>query len=173
MEFVLGDLRLQATNYRGGPWLGETKGRAIFGRGGWRKPLPEKFYAAGPRLSTVLGDAARECGETLQLGPDRVVGKFFVREAMPAQRAIASLCPAWWVDLAGVTHTEARIGRAITSRFDVQAYDAARGVMRIGTAVLADWQPANTFASEQAPGHEIECVVHHLTAGGIVTEVFW
>lgn len=175
VRFIVGDLRLLATPYRqGSAWLGSTKGRAIFGHGGWRKPLPPKFYAANPKASTVLGDAARECGERLAPLTDRVLGRFFTREGdAPAQRVLATLFPRWWMDLEATTHTTPRVGTLVAERFDVQSYDSGRGRMSIATEKLSEWLPWNRFESPQAPGRTIACVIHHLNAGSIRTEVLW
>lgn len=51
----------------GGAYNGRAAYRLVAGAGGVNKALPKKGYTdtAGVRLATVLGDAAREAGETL------------------------------------------------------------------------------------------------------------
>ncbi len=95
-------------------------GRAAYhivgGAGGWGKALPARAYQddGGVRLRTVLGDAAREVGETIADVPNTFLGPHYARPAARAYELLNLLAPKnWYVDFAGVT----RIGQRPTSAY--------------------------------------------------------
>jgi hypothetical protein len=108
--------------------------------------LPAKpAYAndAGVKLSTVIGDAARECGETLGAIPTGTAGPHFVRAEGPAVRVLHELAErAWYVDEAGVT----QFGRRPKVTYSggatrVTPVDLSRGTVDLAPTTIADLLP--------------------------------
>lgn len=117
---------------------------------GWGRDVPSKAYSnpAGVPLSMVLRDVAREAGESVSLGTDRMVGLFYVRQKGPATRVLEQLGGAsWYVDGSGVTQVRDRVPSAITSAATVQDYMGGMGWLTVATEDLASWLPAATFSS--------------------------
>jgi hypothetical protein len=106
VEFKIADLALTGTWLSGKPWLGRTSVRVVGGAGGWSRRCASKSYAsaAGVRLETVIGDAARDAGETVAGVPTGIVGQAWTREAGAPSIVLHQLCPrAWYVSEDGVT----------------------------------------------------------------------
>lgn len=149
---AIGDLSVSGTVIRQAGFNGDRSARIVGGRGGWRTELPAKGYshAAGVKLSTIVGDAARECGETIVVTSDRTIGSHWARERAKAERVIHFLLDGqWWVDDDGVTQTKARDASIISAPFTVINYVGSRGLFEIATDSVASWQPGRTFT---APG---------------------
>jgi hypothetical protein len=176
LVLTLAGLKLSCAPYRTPiSFQGTTRVRLIGGAGGWRKLLMPKGYkvATGVRLSLVLGDAARECGEKMVVATDRVLGLHYARDRAPACRLLNRWVPAdWWIDIDGTTRTAPRASSAIVSPFSLSSYDGARGVAMIATEIPGDFMPGRTFR----PGNmsatlTIDSVTHFLSKDALRSEV--
>lgn len=152
-----------------------TQARLVGGKNGWRNTVAARAYksAIGVKLSTVLGDAAKECGETISIGTDRALGTHYIRERSPASRHLNSLTGgAWWMALDGTTTLGARPSGTITSPFSLLSYDGARGVAIVATERPGDFVPARTFKPSTLDATlTVLGVVHTLSKGKLRTEV--
>ena len=152
VTLTLGTLSLVGSIFRQADWAGALRLRLIGGHGGWLKTLPPSGYnlITGVQLSTVLGDAARDVGETVKLASDRSLGNFYTREEAPAERLLNRLSSTWYVRPDGSTYVGDRASGEIVSQFDVLSYDGGRGSALVGvTDAYADWTPGRTFRSAQ------------------------
>lgn len=150
----IGALVLRGTAYRTAPFTASRRARLIAGGGGWRRVLPKRAYysAGGLPLSMVLGDAARESGESVSLETDSIVGDHLTRPSGPGGRLLRERVPLWWIEPSGVTRiASARPSGAITSDFQVVHWDPARGWAQIATESVQDWMPGNSFVTPAMP----------------------
>lgn len=159
---TVGALSQKGTMLRGGVFGGDRSLRVIGGYGGWRKVLPPRGYqlSAGVMLSTVIGDAARECGEQIAGLADVAIGSGYARRGGKASAVLRRLIGGqWWIDPAGVTQLSARSTAPILTPFTVESYHPARGLFVIATESPAEWTPSRTFDSKIVPGpHTISSV---------------
>lgn len=148
---VVANLSLQGTVYRAADFSGSRSARIVGGYGGWKNPVTARAYqnAGGVPLAMVLGDAASEVGEKINVVGGGTVGTDFVREAAPAERVLRQLAgPLWFVDPSGVTQVGAqRSTNAITSNFEITERSGAKGRFSIATEDLASWMPGRTLMS--------------------------
>ncbi len=148
---AVGGLSLTGTVYRGGSYQGAGAYRMVGGADGWRVDIPTRAYQNGVRLSSVLGDAARACGETVEVETDRTVGTFYVRPMGPASRSLTAFAPrAWYVDTDGVTQVATRDGSAVGSTYDVTGWAPDKGRAVLATETPADMMPGRVVTV--APG---------------------
>lgn len=173
---TIGDLVLTAHVYRMATFAGSRSALALGGFGGWLRELPPRAYrsASGVLLSIVLGDAAREVGESIVVANDVSLGTQFTRERMQAGKLLRQLAgPDWWVANDGVTHVGPRPSGAISSPFTAISYSASKGRVEIATENLADWMPGRSFTAPTMPtARTIQSVIHTLTNEGTTrTEV--
>lgn len=165
---LVGNLSLVVTVVRSATFGGSRSARVVGGAGGWRRTLPARAYRnpGGLRLSTVLGDAARETGETLALAADSTIGTSYVRETAPASRLLRLLGGSlWWIDVAGVTRLAARATPTIASTFVVSHRSGAEGRVVVATEDLASWQPGARFSSPVVPDVQTISSVSHRFGG--------
>lgn len=145
---VLNDLTLQGTVLSGGASLGRSDFRVVGGAGGWGKLLPKKSYAndAGVKLAAVVGDAAREAGETFDAtstSSSARLGPAWTRPADLACRVLEQVAPsAWYVGQDGIT----RLGRRAATAYDgkaarVSPIDRARRRLVLAADLLAPLVP--------------------------------
>lgn len=162
VTIAVGALSQKGTLLRGGVFGGDRSVRVVGGYAGWRKVLPPRGYqlSAGVMLSTVLGDAARECGEQIAGLADVAIGPGYARRAGKASAVLRRLIGGqWWIDPAGITQLSARSTAPILTPFTVESYHPARGMFVIASESPADWTPARTFDSKIVPGpHTISSV---------------
>lgn len=147
VEVVVGSLTLTGTiapAFSGVFQLG-ARYRVLGGAGGWSKPVDARHYHndAGIKLSTVLGDLAREVGETIsvQSAADVVIGVDFVRERAPARRTLEALLSAdasWWVRYDGITEVGARAVVDVGAGVEILDYDPRT---RLATLSADDFAP--------------------------------
>jgi hypothetical protein len=149
---------MAGTIISGGAVNGRAAYRVVAGAGGWAKALPSKAYQddGGVRLRTVLGDAAREVGETLADVPADLLGPHFARPAAPAYELLNLLAPQnWYTDFAGVTH----IGRRPTTEYTGNAprvrVDPLMPVVDLAIDSLAGLVPGVTVDGS-APAADVE-----------------
>jgi hypothetical protein len=129
--------------------------------------LPARAYRSdlGVRLSTVLGDVARETGETIVQSDDPIIGTAFTRQSAPASRVFGMLgaaIPSWYVDTAGITQVGLRATSTIASGFDVIDADPKLGLATIATEHPEDLIPGRRILVGLAAPLEIATVIHHL-----------
>ena len=148
VTFVIADLTLQGTILSGGPGTGRSFFRLVAGAAGWGKPLPKRAYTndAGVKLSTVLGDAASECGETLDtstVDSAARLGPYWTRPADLACRLLEQLVPnAWYIGEDGKTRLGARPASALTAQAArVTQLDLARGTVTLASETIAGILP--------------------------------
>ena len=153
--FVLGPMTMVCAVTRQGVLAGSRGAGLVGGYGGWRQTVGPLGYAnaAGVRLATVLGDVARECGETVTgFDTSATVGLHYTRPSAQAVRVLRDVGGAlWWVGLDGVTYLSARATGPITSPFAVESRDGANGRLRVSTEAPQDWMPGRTFAGPTFP----------------------
>lgn len=150
VTLAIGSLSLKGKVFRSAVYAGGYRARIVGGAGGWRTTLTPKGYSqvAGVKLSTVLADAARETGESISIGSDRVIGTAYVRERAKGERVLKLLTNGiWYVDTAGVTQIRDRTSTPIVSAFTLVKRDGARGRFEIATEFYQDWTPGRTFTS--------------------------
>lgn len=169
---TLGDLVLNGYEFRSTDYAGQFLARLAGGAGGWGKQVAPRAYQspAGIRLSLVLGDVAREVGESVVVdsAADVLFGSYYIREAGPASRVLRQLAGGvWWVAPDGTTHVGARDTSAIASHFDVIKYDGSRGLVEVATETLVDWMPGRTFTAPTLPSSlVVGSVTHTVTNEG-------
>jgi hypothetical protein len=113
VRLALGTLELQGAIVTGGPYTGTGEYLVMGGAGKWGTELPSKTYGYNEqnlvRLSTVLNDAARECGESISGIVERDVGPAFMRPKQRAAMVLEQLLGnGWYVDDAGATQATTR-----------------------------------------------------------------
>lgn len=156
-SLAIGNLTLSGVAFRTASFAGSRSARWVGGRAGWRKVIKARGYAhdAGVKLSTVLGDAARDCGETLSLAVDKVIGTAYAREKEVAERTLHFLAHRnWWIDPAGVTIVGPRPSGLITSAFTVVSWSGGRGRFEIATEDVASWMPGRKFSAPTVTGEQ-------------------
>lgn len=154
VTLVVSDLTLIGTVVRDGAFTGDRRARIVGGGGGWGKTIPAKGYShvVGIKASTILGDAAREAGESISLENDRTLGLLYAREEAPAERTLNLIVgDTWWIDEAGVTQTKARASTAVVAPFTLVSRNAANDEYQISTESIAGWLPGRTFSSPTVP----------------------
>lgn len=153
---TMGKLRLKGAAFRQAAFGGARSARLVGGTAGWRKTIKYRSYSheAGVRLSSVIGDAARDAGERVVIASDKVVGTFYVRERAKAERVLHALTDGeWFVDADGVTQVGVtRSSAPITSAFTVVTWLGGRGRFEIATDHLEDWTPGRTFTAPTVTG---------------------
>lgn len=154
VTLVIGDLTVRGTVTRQALFAGSVRARVVGGAAGWRNVVPARGYAhdAGVKLSSVLADAARDCGESINVATDRVLGANYAREAGKAENLLAlELDDEWWMDANGTTQTGPRASTPIVTPFNVIKRHGARGQIEIATEAISSWQPGRTFSSLTIP----------------------
>lgn len=152
---VLGDLTLQGAIVRQAPFGGRRACRLVAGAGGWRSTIPKRQYAfaGGVKLSTILGDAATECGEKLGSLTDTIVGTGYVRPEREASFVLRALAgPFWYVDPNGLTQIQAWPTKTVTAPFTVIEDDGGRGAIEIATEAYASFLPGAVFSAPTLTG---------------------
>jgi hypothetical protein len=155
VTLTIGNLSLAGHIYRQSVFGGLRKCRLVAGFGGWRKDVPIKSYAmnGGIQLSLVLGDAAQECGEKVNVPDDQTIGVKYVREGGPASKVLRQLAgPDWYVDPKGVTQIAAWPATQVQSSFTIESQSGGPGLSVIATEDYASWLPGTTFTSPFYPG---------------------
>lgn len=165
------------------PWFPPTSYQArtsiklIAGFGGWKMPLKDKGYVStgGVRLATVLGDAAKEVGEQIQIATDRSLGQIYSRERnTPASTHLNYLLyHNWRIDPDGVTRDGQRPTSKVLSSFTIQDFDGAKRSATIATENPEDITPGRTLTNVTMGGATwtINGVTHTISQGAVRTEV--
>jgi hypothetical protein len=150
VTLVVADLTVQCTVLSGGPAGDASRSyfRVVAGAGGWGKSIPKRSYAndAGVKLTTVLGDAAGEVGETIDtttVDPTARLGPYWTRPAGPACRLLEVFSPnAWYIGEDGKT----RLGARPATKLAAQAartseLDLARGTLTLASPTISGILP--------------------------------
>lgn len=166
---VLDDVTFKGTVITGG--TNETRARHIIagGAGGWGKTVPAKPYAndAGVKYSTILGDVARECGETMGTIPSGTAGPAFVRAEGPASRVLDEFFPkGWYVDENGVTQIGKRATATYTGAAARTRVDAALGTIELAPTGIATLRPGAVVDGVEAVD------VEHVLDGTLRTTIW-
>lgn len=148
----IGDFSQAMTVEKTGPYGGSRGVFLVAGANGWKRTIRRQFYSnsQGVKLASVLGDAAKLCGETVSLGSDfaaRVVGEFWARAEAPASHTLdRTVGQSWWINPLGVTQIGDRPASVIEVDFDpVAPIRPELGVYTIATEDLLPWVPGATF----------------------------
>ena len=170
VELVVADMTFRGAILSGGPWIGRSRYRVVAGAGGWGRDLPAKEYRTdlGVKLSTVLGDAAREAGETIEGVAATSVGQAYERLAGPASQCLQLLAPqAWYVGTDGVTRLGSRPQVAYAGTASRGKVDLAAGRVELMADAIADIVPGVVVE-----GVEAVDVVHELRESKLRTTVY-
>lgn len=155
VQVAIGNLIAKGFVLRSAEFAGSRQVRLAGGMGGWRKTIPERSYslAGGVPLTMVLTDAAKECGETIQLASPTLLAPDFVREKATGANLLRNYAgPLWWMELDGTTRVaDDRAHNAIISQFDAIERAGGKGMFDVATESPVDWLPGNTFASLTIP----------------------
>jgi hypothetical protein len=141
---TIGGLSHACAVYSGGVAEGKSRYRLVAGAGGWGLLLPGPDGQgaaynddAGVKLSSVLTDAAKECGETLGTLPTTRLGPHFARPVMYAYELLNYLAPrGWYIDAAGVTQIGARPPGTYVGDATAVRVDHAVGVVELALDAL-------------------------------------
>lgn len=159
-SLVLGDLTMAGAVMRHGVAFGRHYVRLVGGAGGWRNSVAPRHYqhSFGVTKSMVIGDAAREVGETANVPDDSPLGNDYVRAApggipLRASDVLRTFAPAWYVDARGVTQCASWPSSSIASPFQVLEHDPGVGRLAIATEKYSDWMPGRTFAPQFSDGN--------------------
>ncbi len=171
---TLGPISMNVTTITIGAFSGSTRARVVGGAGGWRKTIGPKSYQhnVGVRKSTVIGDAARECGETVVVDADGSIGAAFVRQSAPAARVLEQVGDPWWVRPDGVTEVGVRSADEIKSSFDVISSQLAIGQLFVATDIVQDWTPGRRFQTPTIAMRTLSSVIHHIEKNRVRTEAW-
>lgn len=172
VTLVIGDLTLRGTILSGGPQTGRASFRIVAGAGGWGRKIGPKNYAtdAGVKVATVLGDAAREVGETLApISPSQKTGTSWTRDEGAASKQLELLAPqAWYVDEAGVTRLGARPRSELVGQVTrITPVDQARQRLTLAADKIAPILPGLVV-----DGLTVVDVLHELTPEGLRSTVW-
>jgi len=154
-QLVMGDLALQGHLRRQAVYGGARHARLVAGTGGWPQMLAARQYklSSGVMRGMVLRDAAREVGESVEIGSDSSVGSVWTREAGPAERTLRALAGSdWHTDSGGTVRIEPWPSTAINVPFDVVEHHPASGRITLATEHYAAWMPGTTFRSPFVDG---------------------
>lgn len=171
LKFVYQNFSATCAALRSLNFAGERGLRLIAGAGGWRKTIgPRQYQGQQVALSTVVKDAAIDCGElTPVVTPDQTFTAY-IRAQGPAIRVL-DYVPNWWADFDGRVQSAPRVTTPITSDFVLLDVDRAAGKYTIATDNLQDWTPGRTFATGQISGTVVR-VYHEFTNTQVRTYVF-
>jgi hypothetical protein len=171
--FKLSDLTLRGTILSGGAGIGRSRYRIVAGAGGWGLPLKKENYQndAGVKLATVLGDAARLAGETIEAIDQKLtVGPGWNRiEDEPASRVLERTVPgAWYVDEDGTT----RLGERAASTLPAGVTRVTPIDYRLRKVELASDSIAKILPGVMIDDLRAVDVKHEMKDGGLRTTVW-
>ena len=151
---VIGNLTLTGTAIRTAPYAGAREWRGVAGYAGWRKLLTQKSYGnTNVMLSMVLGDAASELGEKVNVQNDVALGTGWnVLGTQTGGELLYQCAGNWYVDASGVTQIGSRPSAQIATPFQVIDDRSGYGLFDIATEDYASWQPGATFTAPTVTG---------------------
>lgn len=147
---TMGSLTLTGAVVRGSSYRGRSRYR-IAGGAEWRQRIPRRAYRAdaGVRRSTVLGDAARECGARLAPGaPEAILGTAWVRPEGPASdaRDRALLGASWYIDGIGTLVVGERPAGDVRANYVIERLDHGQRIAVIASSAPEAFVPGLTLA---------------------------
>lgn len=148
-SLVLGNLALHGTIVRQAAFAGSRNALLVGGAGGWRRNIGKQQYQndGGVSLSTILGDAAREVGESVNV-PNDVSLPGYVRRAGPASTLLRELAGTdYHVDPGGVTQIAPWASSTVRSQYDVIEHAGGTGVVEVATEDYAAHLPGSVLQS--------------------------
>jgi hypothetical protein len=173
VQIVIGNLTLQGHVYRSEIYGGQVRARLVAGAGGWRTVIDSQGYGSstGVNLSLVVGDAARACGETVNVAADANIGNAYTRADAVAsdvlwQMLTQGFIPAWRVDPRGVTQLTAWPSTSVQTPFTVTDQKPDEGVITVATEDYASWMPGVTFINPVLDGSYISAGVNYVWDDG-------
>jgi hypothetical protein len=139
-----------------GLWIGVPRIRVVGGFGGWQKALPAKHYHSDAGVSTrlILGDAAKEAGEQLEIlddVPRSLPAVDYVRAAGPASKTLRYTGKTWWMRPDGTTLLGTRPQTPTKSPYDLLTYDPHSGVAMLAGDSLSELLPGGILADKRLP----------------------
>lgn len=145
VTLVLDDATFIGTILSSGLSQTRMRYRIAGGAGGWGRRIAAQAYTndLGVKLAGVLGDVARDAGETLgTISSTATVGTGYVRASGPASQVLHDLVPrGWYVDSAGVTQVGTRAATAYTGGAPRTRTDLSQGVIELAPASLVGLLP--------------------------------
>ena len=170
VSLQVADLSLSGSVVSGGLDGGRSYYRIVAGSGGWGKSISARSYAndAGVKLSTIVSDAANDCGELVDGWPSDSVGSAFVRAEAPASSVLELLARgSWYVDSAGITRHGMRPSRRLDEPSARGVFDRARNRVTLALDSIAEVVPGVTYDGMQSADIE-----HELSDGGLRTTLW-
>ena len=172
VPLVIADMTLTGAVMSGGPHEGRSHYRVVGGNGGWGAEIPAKGYVndAGVKASTVLQDAASECGETILASslPTTRLGPSWVRAEGPSSATLNAVAPrGWYVGLDGVTRIGAWTGAALSGQVTHGPVDLAQGTVTLAAESIATILPGLVVDGLTAVD-----VIHDLTPKGLRSTIW-
>lgn len=159
---------LACTVASGGAANGRAAYRAVSGAGGWGRVVAKKSYNddSGIALSKILGDLARDVGETITDIPDTRLGPHYARPECRAYEVLNLLAPKnWYVDFAGVTHIGQRPASVYSSGAARTRVSPMVGVIDLAVDTLDGLVPGvSVDGNRPATDIDIELTPDRLTA---------
>lgn len=173
---TVGTLALVCSPVRTGQFMGSTFARMAGGSAGWMRAVPAKGYtqANGLQGAQIVGDAAREVGETIGAVVPGSVGNFYGRMAGAASQVFA-LFPRnvnWWVDYRGLTQVGTRTPGLVTARVEVLDFNPDLGRVTLTMDDTAALVPGLTLASPLFGSGIINCIGWTVTESKLLGEVW-
>ena len=167
------DLALVGTVIHSGAFNGRISVRLIGGRGGLAKVLPAHAYHddAGVRVATVIRDAMREAGESLDEStlPTTRLGPHYTRGEAPAASVLERHARgAWYVAENGIVRLGARPSGALPAGVAIERVDKARGVLNVASSTIATILPGIT-----AEGLVVTDVRHEVNGDNGLRSTLW
>jgi hypothetical protein len=120
ITFAHRELELSCTVLDGGVQRQRGHWLCVVGAGKWSTSVGHRGYrnAAGVKLSTVVGDVAREIGEETGTLPTTQIGPAYDRREGEASRTLDLLAPEnWYVDEAGKLQIGARAASSYSDEY--------------------------------------------------------
>lgn len=172
VPLVIADMTLTGAVLSGGAHEGRSHYRVVGGTGGWGQTVPAKSYVndAGVKASTVLQDAASECGETILAStlPTTRLGPSWVRAEGPASAMLNQVAPrGWYVGLDGVTRIGSWTGAALKGDVTHGPVDLAAG-----TVTLASESIATILPGLVVDGLTAVDVIHEISPKGLRSTIW-
>lgn len=174
VELRIADLTLKGTVLSGGASKGRSSYRIVAGAGGWGNSIPKKGYVngSGVKLRSVLGDAAREVGESLDLATineSESVGFSWTRDEGTASRLLELVASqAWYVGEDGVTRLGKRATKTLTAAVTHGPVDRARATVQIAAESIATILPGMVVDELEAVDVE-----HEVSGDGGLRSTIW
>jgi len=158
VDMEMGGQRFRAAVVSGGAQDGRAAYHLVGGAGGWGSVVPAASYAddMGVKVSTVVSDAARAAGETVEAPPSTRLGPHYSRPELAASHVLNAVCPAaWFVGFDGVTRFGARPTVAFEEDAPRTRVDPRAGIVELAVESLGVLAPGVTVDGSE-PAVDVE-----------------